>query len=95
MHLFLITYKHDGDEFHQVVTAWDAKEAVEHFYESTTPSDRAISLAMFRKIIKSLSIGEAVAFYNSISYDPIITELYGGLTPIDLSNEFEENDESI
>ena len=90
MHRFLIVYIFNGEHRYEIVNAWDKKEAVERFYEKTLPHTGSMSVDMFRKVIKALSVGEAVAVYNSLSASEQIVEMYENLYKVDLSNEFEE-----
>ena len=90
MHTFLIIYTQGEDYGFHIVNAWDTKEAIEKFYDKTGPHAGSMTTEMFRKVIKTLTVGEAVAVYNSLSASEQIVEMYENLYKVDLSNEFEE-----
>ena len=87
MHPYLIICEcEEKEKEYYIIDAWDKKEAVVNLY-SEVRSDYQMSRKMFEKIVKALSIGEAVAVFNEIEGIRKITDIYENLYRVDISSD--------
>ena len=82
--MHLITFRACDRDQYAILEAWDNKDAICNFFESRDDLSPDISVEMFRLMIKSMSVGEAVATYNTLSSNARITSIYDELREIDI-----------
>lgn len=83
--MFLITFRASDSDQYMITGGWDSKDALCNFFENRDDLSGDISVEMFRLMIKSMTIGEAVATYNTLSENANITAIYENLSNVDIT----------